>query len=76
MVFCGIMNAMIPDPAGNAGAPSEAERAELDSASTLEAIHVREAALTLVLQSALKPRPSSRWGELASRNSQGPPSGE
>jgi hypothetical protein len=61
------MNALIDDPAEPGVMPdalkgSEAVAAELDSASMVEAIRVRESTLTPLMENILQFRPASHWG--------------
>jgi hypothetical protein len=50
------------EPVPDAVKGSVAVLAELNSASILEAIRVRESTLTVVMERILQSRPSSHWG--------------
>ena len=61
------MKALIHDPTEVEPVPgavkaSLAVLAELESASILEAIRVRESTLTVFMEKILQSRPSSHWG--------------
>jgi len=61
------MKALIHDPTAVEPVPgavkaSLAVLAELESASILEVIRVRESTLTIVMEKILQSRPSSHWG--------------
>ena len=61
------MRALIPDsaeaePTPEAAEASEAVSADLNSASILETIRVRELTLTPVMKEILQSQPSSHWG--------------
>jgi hypothetical protein len=61
------MRALIPDPVGlelvpDAAEAADAVSADLNSASILETIRVRELMRTSVLEDILQSRASSHWG--------------
>lgn len=61
------MKSLIPDPTGQESIPEVAKEvealvAELDSATTLEAIQTRESTAMPVEEKILQIRPTSHWG--------------